>query len=126
MFRALSAAAVCALVAAAAAAGNTSATTLHGTVGPGFTITLKKGGAKVTRLAPGTYRLVVADRSAAHNFVLEKSRGGRFERAITSVGFTGTKTVTVKLTAGRWEVYCAPHEAAMHAEFVVGAGRAED
>ena len=120
MLRALTAAAACALVVAAGASSQSSVTTLRGTVGPGFTITLKKGGAKVTRLAPGMYRITVSDRSAAHNFVLEKSHGGRFERAVTSVGFTGTKTVTVKLTAGRWEVYCAPHEATMHADFRVG------
>jgi hypothetical protein len=41
------------------------------TVGPGFTITLTKGGKKVTRLSAGRYQLVVRDRSTMHSFVLE-------------------------------------------------------
>ena len=61
----------------------------------------------------------VSDKSSIHNFVLEKS-GGKFEKAITSVGFTGTKTATVTLTKGKWEFYCAPHESSMKGEFTVG------
>src|SRR3954467_941530 len=60
------------------AAGGSTVTTLRGTVGPGFTIKLTKAGKPVTRLAPGMYRIVVSDRSAIHNFVIEKS-GGAFE-----------------------------------------------
>jgi plastocyanin len=95
-------------------------TTLRGTVGPGFTISLAKKGQRVTRLAPGTYRIIVSDRSARHDFKLEKY-GGAFERSITTVPFIGTKTVTVKLTSGRWEFYCAPHERTMKGRFVVSA-----
>jgi plastocyanin len=92
---------------------------LTGTVGPGFTITLTKSGKKVKSLTAGTYKIVVKDLSSAHNFVLEKARGGKFEKSITSVAFTGKKTVTVKLTQGKWEFYCAPHEAQMRGEFTV-------
>ena len=95
-------------------------TTLRGSVGPGFTIELTKAGKTVTRLAPGTYRIVVNDRSRKHNFVLEKSQGA-FERTITSLRFTGTKAATVRLTAGEWEIYCRPHKRTMQAEFAVGA-----
>ena len=102
------------------AGGRTKVVTLRGTVGPGFTITLTKAGKKVARLAPGMYRIVVSDRSAIHNFKLEKSQGGDFERRITTVGFQGTKTVTVRLTSGRWEVYCEPHESTMEQDFRVG------
>src|SRR5262245_40720465 len=87
----------CAAVALAVsgiAGGGTNVTMLRGTVGPGFTITLTKAGKRVTRLAPGMYRIVVSDRSTIHNFVVEKS-GGKFERSITSVGFKGTKTLNV-------------------------------
>ena len=45
--------ALIALIAAAAVQAASTATTLNGTVGPGFTITLTKGGAKVTRLKHG-------------------------------------------------------------------------
>lgn len=94
---------------------------LTGTVGPGFTISLKDGtGKKVTTLKAGKYTFVVTDRSSIHNFVLEKTKGGTFEKAITSVGARNiTKTVTVTLTKGKWKVYCAPHESTMRQEFTV-------
>ncbi len=92
---------------------------LKGTVGPGFTITLTKSGKKVRTLRPGTYRFVIRDRSSAHNFVLEKERGGRFERELTDVSAVGTRTVTVKLTRGTWKFYCEPHESVMFGRFVV-------
>jgi hypothetical protein len=97
---------------------STSATKLRGAVGPGFTINLTKAGKKVKALRAGTYRLTVADRSSAHNFVLEKERGA--ERVITSVAFVGTKTVTVRLTKGAWKVYCDPHASVMVSRFSVG------
>jgi plastocyanin len=117
------AAAGAALALTAVAGGRTNATTLRATVGPGFTITLTKNGRRVTRVAPGLYRIVVSDRSAIHNFKLEKS-GGAFERTMTTVGFKGIRTQTVRLTAGRWEYYCAPHERTMKGHFTVGTGPA--
>jgi hypothetical protein len=79
---------------------------LSGTTGPGFTITLKRNGVKVKTLRPGKYTLVVADRSSAHNF---RIKGPGLNRAVTSVGFTGTKTVTVTLRVGRYTYQCDPH-----------------
>ena len=117
------AAAGAALALTAVAGGRTNATTLRATVGPGFTITLTKNGRRVTRVAPGLYRIVVSDRSAIHNFKLEKS-GGAFERTMTTVGFKGIRTQTVRLTAGRWEYYFAPHERTMKGHFTVGTGPA--
>jgi plastocyanin len=102
------------------AASRSSVTALRGTVGPGFTITLKKNGVRVTRLTPGLYRIVVADRSSIHNFKLEKSHGGELERRVTTIGFVGTRTMTVRLTAGQWEYYCEPHESSMKGHFTVG------
>ena len=75
-------------------------------------------GKAVKTLKPGTYSFVIADKSSIHNFVVEKSGGG-FEKALTTVPFKGTKTVTIKLTAGKWEFYCKPHEATMHGDFTV-------
>ena len=83
---------------------------LGGSVGPGFTISLKQAGKKVTKLKRGTYTITVVDRATIHNFVLE---GPGVERQITSVPFTGTKTVTVKLRAGKYKFYCHPHESTM-------------
>jgi plastocyanin len=106
--------------ASVAAARPSAAPTVRGTVGPGFTITLGMNGKRVTHLKPGTYTFVVKDRAATHNFVLEKKKGGTFEKELTGVSFTGTKTVRIKLTRGAWEYYCRPHESTMHHDFTVG------
>jgi hypothetical protein len=117
---AVAAAAVLAAVLATAAWSRPAATpTLKGTVGPGFTISLTLGGKKVKALKAGTYELVVADKASIHNFVIEQETGGRFELAVTTVPFTGTKTATVKLTKGSWKVYCQPHQAVMFQTFTV-------
>ena len=92
---------------------------LNGTVGPGFTITLKKAGKKVTKLKAGKYTFVVADKSSIHSFVLEQESGGKFEKDITDVSQTGTKTVTITLKKGKWKYYCKPHESAMFGFFTV-------
>ena len=109
---------ICTLLAAAgiavlAAAPASSVTPrLVGTVGPGFTISLKKNGKAVKTLKAGTYTLVVSDKSSIHDFqVEEKGRG--LDRAITTVPFTGTKTVTLTLKRGKLKFYCAPHESSM-------------
>lgn len=107
------AATVLALAVPATASAAATPPKLVGTVGAGFTIALTKSGKKITQLKAGLYQLVVRDRSAMHNFVLEKSKGGTFERDVTSVPFTGTKTLVVKLTPGKYTYYCRPHESSM-------------
>jgi len=97
----------------------THVTTLNGTVGPGFTITLKLDGKKVSTLKAGKYKFVVSDRSPMHNFEIEKKTGGEFEKEITDVSQTGTKTVTLSLTKGKWVYYCKPHEEQMFGVFRV-------
>jgi hypothetical protein len=92
------------------APGGTNATTpvkLAGVTGPGFTITVKKAGRKVTRLRPGRYRITVADKSGFHNFVL--TGPGIRNKVITGLGFTGTRSAIVTLKRGRYEYYCTPH-----------------
>jgi plastocyanin len=105
-----------ALVTAATAAPMSSVPKLTGTVGPGFTISLKKNGKAVKTLKAGKYTFVVTDKASIHNFVVE---GPGFERAITSVPFKGTKTITITLKKGKWEFYCKPHESGMHGDFRV-------
>jgi plastocyanin len=107
---------VAALVSVASGLGGSSVTTLNGTVGPGFTISLTQGGHKVSTLKQGTYRLVVSDRSDDHNFVL---RGPGTTRSLSSVGATGSRTVLVKLTKGTWTYFCAPHASIMRGSFRV-------
>jgi plastocyanin len=101
------------------AAGTAGAAThkLFGTVGPGFTITLKDSkGKKVSSLKKGTYTIVVADKSNIHNFRL---KGPGVNKEITKVGFTGTKTVTVTLSSGTYKYVCDPHASTMHGSFKV-------
>ena len=86
---------------------------LVGTVGPGFTITLKKGTKKVTTLKAGKYTFVVTDKSPIHNFTLERETGGKFEKTLTATSFQGKKTVTVALKKGKWKYYCSVHESQM-------------
>ena len=89
---------------------------LTGTVGPGFTITLKRGTARVTALRAGFYNLTVADKASIHNFQIE---GPGLDRAVTTVGFVGTKTVRIHLRRGRYKFYCMPHESSMFGFFNV-------
>ena len=105
--------------AAVAATGQSSAMSspkLSATVGPGFTITLKEHGKAVKSLKAGTYTFVVSDKAAIHAFALD---GPKLEKDFTSVTFVGTKTVTLKLKAGKYKFYCPPHEAVMFGHFTV-------
>jgi plastocyanin len=112
---ALTALAAAALV--AVPAGQSAATILVGTDGPGFTITLTKAGKKVTTLKAGTYVIKVSDKSNIHNFHLK----GPGLNKTTSVTGTGTATWTVKLKPGTWTYVCDPHSATMVGRFKVTA-----
>jgi plastocyanin len=102
---------------ATATASTGGATKLVGTVGPGFTITLKDAtGHKVKTLKAGKYAITVSDKSPIHNYRL---KGPGLNKEITSVGFTGKKTVTVTLKSGKYTYVCDPHKALMHASFTV-------
>jgi plastocyanin len=106
--------AVLALAASAPAAA--APPKLVGTVGPGFTITLTKGGKKVTTLKAGTYVLVVRDRADSHDFHL---RGPGLNKVVTGTPFVGTKTITLKLRKGAYSYQCDPHASIMHGAFRV-------
>jgi hypothetical protein len=93
---------------------------LIGTVGPGFTITLKKGTAKVKTLKAGKYTFVVTDKASIHNFTIEREKGGpKIEKTLTGTSFQGKKTVTVTLKKGSWKFYCSIHEPQMFGFFKV-------
>jgi hypothetical protein len=104
------------VVLAAAAPASALPTPLAGTVGPGFTISLKKSGAKVATLRRGSYRITVNDRSDFHNFRL---RGPGINKAITGIAFVGRKAVTVTLRPGRYTFLCDPHPVDMRRTFRV-------
>jgi hypothetical protein len=93
---------------------------LIGTVGPGYTITLKKGTAKVKTLKAGKYSFVVTDKASIHNFTIEREKGGpKIEKTLTGTSFQGKKTVTVTLKKGSWKFYCSIHEPQMFGFFKV-------
>ncbi len=89
---------------------------LTGTVGPGFTITLKRGTAPVRMLKAGRYTITVSDRSSIHNFHLI---GPGVNRQITAIAFKGTKTITVTLRKGTYRFICDPHFTTMKGSFKV-------
>ena len=92
------------------------ATVLRGTVGPGFTITLKTAQGKlVQKLKPGTYLIRIRDLSPIHNFHLF----GPDVNKKTSVQNMGSVTWTVRLTRGLYRYRCDPHRTIMHGSFSV-------
>jgi plastocyanin len=98
--------ATAAIVAALAAPSAFASTpTLNGVVGPGFTITLKKAGVKVTKLKAGTYIFKISDKSNIHDFHLT----GPGVNKKTSVSGTGTQTWTVTLKPGKYTYQCDIH-----------------
>jgi hypothetical protein len=121
MFRAtlaVTAATVVALTVVAAALSRAEASpTLSGTVGPSFTITLKKSGKLVKTLKAGSYQFVINDRSNFHGYSLDGPHG--FAKDFTKIPFVGKKTFIVKLKAGKYKYYCPNHESTMFAHFTV-------
>lgn len=98
-------------------AGGAQETVLNGVVGPGFTIRLTDAaGNRVDRLSPGTYTVVVQDRSEDHNFHLV----GPGVDQETEVGFVGTVTWTITVTNGTYRYVCDPHASTMRGSFAVG------
>ena len=98
---------------------------MTGTVGPGFTITLKKAGTKVTTLKAGTYNFLIIDKAAIHNFHLTGPgpKSTRFDPVLSGLGYTGQKRyqgkTAIKLTPGMWHYVCDPHSFEMKGSFKV-------
>ena len=117
--RSLLALPVALLAAALLTAGSAPAATksLSGTVGPGFTISLKYKGKKVKSLRAGRYRITVRDKSDFHNFHLI---GPGVNRRISTVDFQGTKSRTLRLRKGTYRYVCDPHSDEMKGSFKVG------
>ena len=108
----------CATTVTATALARQSATpTLVGTVGPGFTISLTKGGKAVKTLKAGKYKLVINDKASIHAWSLDGPHG--YAKDFTQVSFVGTKTFSVNFKAGKYKFYCPPHESQMFGHFTV-------
>ena len=82
-----------------------------------YKISLTSNGKLVKTLKAGTYTLVIHDDSKLHNYELDGPNGKSW--TFTSVPFKGTKTMTLKLAAGKYKAYCEPHESVMFQHFTV-------
>jgi plastocyanin len=82
-----------------------------------YKISLSFNGKVAKTLKAGTYTVVIHDDSKMHNYELDGPHGKSW--TFTSVSFVGTKTVTLKLVAGKYKAYCAPHESVMFQHFSV-------
>jgi plastocyanin len=102
-------------LAASAQAATPTKTTLVASVGPSATISLKKGGTKVSTLKPGAYVIRVSDKSSFHNFHL---RGPGVNKA-TTVPFAGNRTFRITLRRGTYRYVCDPHSDRMRGSFSV-------
>jgi plastocyanin len=105
MFKALILVAIAAGLIAVPAYGRSSAATLKGETGPGFSIEVTKAGKDVKTIKAGTYKIKVEDKSSIHNFHLL----GPGLNKKTSVPFTGETTWTIKLKPGKYTYQCDIH-----------------
>lgn len=110
---------VLAIAASALAASQATHPKLLGVVGKNdaFKISLTSNGKAVKTLKAGTYTFTIQDDSTIHNYELDGPKGKSWD--FTSVGFKGTKTITLKLVAGKYKAYCSPHESIMFQHFTV-------
>ena len=71
----------------------------------------------MTTLKKGVpYRFSISDQASIHDFHLT---GPGINRVLTSVEFTGTKTVVLTLKKGVYRYACDPHASFMHGSFRV-------
>jgi plastocyanin len=77
---------------------------------------LKSKGATVKKQKAGKVSITVSDKSSIHNFRL---KGPGVNKEITTVPFTGTKTVTLTLKKGKYTFVCDPHASSMKGSFTV-------
>ena len=102
--------------AATTAGAETSAgggTTLNGSVGPGFDISLDG----TDGITAGDYTLVVNDQSSAHNFHLTGPGGVDVS---TDVSAEGEQSFEITLEPGEYRFQCDPHASTMNGTFTVG------
>ena len=92
--------------------GSGGSTTLNGSVGPGFDISLEG----TDGLTAGSYTLVVNDQSSSHNFHLTGPGGVDVS---TDVSETGEKSFDIELQAGEYTFVCDPHASQMNGSFTV-------
>ena len=102
-----------ATTAAETGGGGGGGTTLNGSVGPGFDISLDG----TDGIGAGDYTLVVNDQSSAHNFHLTGPGGVDVS---TDVSAEGEESFDVTLEPGEYRFQCDPHASSMNGTFTVG------
>ena len=107
MFKALLVAALAAALIAVPAFAKSSAVTLKGETGPGYSIDVEKAGKDLKTIKAGTYKIKVEDKSSIHNFHLI----GPGLNKKTSISFKGETTWTIKLKPGKYTYQCDAHAA---------------
>jgi plastocyanin len=93
--------------------GGGDGSTLNGSVGPGFSISLDG----TDGITAGDYTIAVNDQSAEHNFHLTGPGG---VDVTTSVPEEGEQSFEVTLEPGEYTFVCDPHAAQMNGSFTVG------
>ena len=88
---------------------------LVATVGPGFALSLTRGGKTFSRLKAGDYVITVRDRANNHNFRLV---GPGVNRA-SGIGQISTQTWRLTLRPGNYRFLCDPHAQTMRGAFAV-------
>ncbi|HWE82984.1 MAG TPA: hypothetical protein VG265_15130 [Gaiellaceae bacterium] len=97
-------------VAGSAVAGSAVAPfrgTLTGTVSAGGRLGLVFDGKAVKTLKAGRYRLRVTDSSPSDGFMLGKT--AHAAQTLTAARYVGTRSISITLTAGKWQIAPAPH-----------------
>jgi plastocyanin len=93
--------------------GGGDGSTLNGSVGPGFEISLDG----TDGISAGDYTLVVNDQAAEHNFHLTGPGG---VDVMTDVSAEGEESFAVTLEPGEYTFVCDPHASQMRGTFTVG------
>ena len=91
--------------------------TLTGTVTAAGKATLTYKHKPVTTLAPGLYKVTIADKSTKVGFIVQTSHS---TTTVSTGPAVGTKTVTINLKAGQWFFYTA--KGTPKSGFIVSAG----
>jgi plastocyanin len=94
-----------AVVIAVPANARSSAVTLKGEVGPGYSIEVEKAGKDLKTIKAGRYKIKVEDKASIHNFHLF----GPGLNKKTGISFSGETTWTIKLKPGRYTYQCDSH-----------------
>ena len=92
--------------------------TLTGTVTAAGKATLTYKHKSLTTLAPGLYKVTIADKSKKVGFIVQMTHGTT--TTVSTGPGVGTKTVTINLKAGQWFFYTA--KGTPKSGFIVAAG----